>query len=225
MLIAHLYAYLPYLPFLHFLGCSEVRKCTIIIFGSLVLVLCHWPDAEGKKTAEREKEGRKQSQKVFSVLKIYSHDFTHLSISVATTLIQITSLTSATACFSDLLLLILCCLVHPPTAARVIFLKSTSELITFLIKSFQGLILMRATRKRSSHAALHLQFHFFKIYLRFIYFNFIFGCAGFLLLWRLFWWCAQASHCGGFWDYQAQALGHSASVVMTRGLCSCSLRL
>ena len=47
----------------------------------------------------------------------------------------------------------------------------------------------------------------------------IFGCAGSLLLYRLFSSCvAWASHCGGFSCFRAQALGRVDSVAVVPGL-------
>lgn len=63
---------LPSLPsFVHCLGCSEVRKCTIII---LTPQYQHFAiDQLQKERKQLREEGRKQSQKVLSTQKYISH--------------------------------------------------------------------------------------------------------------------------------------------------------
>ena len=49
----------------------------------------------------------------------------------------------------------------------------------------------------------------------FLFFLFIYGCAGSMLLCKVFSCGVGVSHCGGFFCCRAQALGTQASVVVT----------
>lgn len=119
--------------------------------------------AEGKKTAERG--GKEAKPESFPNWKIY---FTSTSIWASQLLLHSSKSPSPGLLQQPVslifLLLILPCLVHPPYSCQSNLSEKHIWAYYFSDKIFQGFTLMRTTRKRSSHAALHLQFHLFKIY-------------------------------------------------------------
>ena len=151
---------LPHLPSLHCLDCSEVRKHTVIIVGSLVLPPCHWAFVEEKRKIDKERWSK--ARKFY---QLYSKiDFTSNSI-WASQLLPPSSKSPSSGLLQQpvsliVLLSVLPCLAHPPYSRQSNLSENHIRSYYFSDKIFQGLTLTRATtRKRSSRAILPLQSH------------------------------------------------------------------